>query len=172
MTSTTPANDAMHQALNTYTQTIANAPDADTAFRLAERAAADLIGHRLFTVMAFHRDTMEVERCYSSNPDKYPAGGRKQKRDTAWGDQVLTQGEPFIGYNADDIRANFNDHAMIQDLGLESVLNMPIKAGGKTLGTMNLLDKAGYYTNRHIDVARTIAVALADVLQNRKPAGA
>ncbi|MEQ8322999.1 MAG: GAF domain-containing protein [Rhodospirillales bacterium] len=175
MTSAAPDNDAVHQALNAYTQTIAAAPDADTAFRIAERTAAELIGHRLFTVMAFHRDSMEVERCYSSNPEKYPAGGRKQKRDTAWGDHVLTQGEPFIGYNADDIRANFNDHAVIQDLGLESVLNMPIKADGKTLGTMNLLDKAGHYSKQHIDIARSISVALADVLadvlQNRKPAG-
>lgn len=171
MTNAAPDNDTMHQALHTYTQSIAAAPDADTAFRIAEKTAADLIGHRLFTVMAFHRDTMEVERCYSSNPEKYPAGGRKQKRDTAWGDQVLTKGEPFIGHNADDIRANFNDHQVIQDLGLESVLNMPIKADGKTLGTMNLLDRAGYYTTGHLDVARTIAGALADVLQNRKPSG-
>ncbi|WNJ99366.1 GAF domain-containing protein [Thalassospiraceae bacterium LMO-JJ14] len=157
----------MLQALDAYAKAVAEAPDADTAFRLAERAAADLIGHRLFTVMALHRESMEVERCYSSNPDKYPTGGRKKKRFTAWGDQVLTQGRPFIGYNADDIRANFNDYAVIIDLGLESVLNMPIRADGKTLGTMNLLDEAGFYREDHVACAHKIADELASALKNR-----
>ncbi len=160
-------NEETQVALDDYKNAIAQSPDADTAFRIAEETASKLLGHRLFTVMAFHEDAMEVERCYSSNPDKYPTGGRKQKRDTLWGHHVLEQGKYFIGFNADDIRNNFDDHGVIQALGLESVLNMPISNGGKTIGTMNLLDKAGYYNEDQISIARLIANALAEVLLAR-----
>ena len=153
--------------LEGYKKAVENAPDAGAAFRTAEQTAAQLIGHKLFTIMAFHAETMEVERCYSNNPDKYPTGGRKQKRDTAWGRHVLEQGKHYIGYNADDIRSSFDDHAVIQELGLESVLNMPIEEDGRPVGTMNLLEKAGYYHEEQVDIARIIANTLASVLQKR-----
>ena len=155
--------------LEAYKKAVATAPDAGAAFQIAEQTAAQLIGHQLFTIMAFHAETMEVERCYSNNPNKYPTGGRKQKRDTAWGRHVLEQGKHYIGYNADDIRHSFDDHAVIHELGLESVLNMPIKEDGRPVGTMNLLEKAGYYHEEQVDIAREIANTLASVLRNRTP---
>lgn len=115
--------------------------------------------------MAFHADSVEVERLYSSDEEAYPTGGRKQKRDTAWGRQVLDRGEPFIGRSADDIRANFNDHELILSLGLESVLNMPVRRGDRTLGTVNLLHTEGYYTADHLAPAREIAELLGCVLR-------
>jgi GAF domain-containing protein len=160
--------DEMCLVLGAYMKDVHGASDAETAFRLADKAAAKLIGHQLFTIMAFHQEAMEVERCYSSNPDKYPTGGRKQKRNTAWGHHVLEQGRHFIGYNADDIRDNFDDHAVIEELGLESVLNVPIAHDGVTIGTMNILDVADYYSEDHVDIAVAIASALADVLRKRK----
>ena len=134
-------------------------------FKAAEQAAQDVIGHRLFTIMAFHADSVEVQRLYSSNEDAYPTGGRKQKRDTAWGRQVLDRGEPFIGRSGDDIRANFNDHEVILGLGLESVLNMPIRWDGQTLGTVNLLHERGYYTHEHLAPARELAELLGCTLR-------
>ncbi len=151
-------------ALAAYTEAVSNAPDREAAFRIAEQTAGQLIGHRLFTVMAFHADTMEVQRCYSSNPERYPIGGRKQKRDSEWGRHVLEQGRHFIGYNSDDIRRSFDDHLVIQELGLESVLNMPIRCLGKTVGTMNLLERAGYYNEGQVGVASIIANGLAGAL--------
>ncbi|MGJ3260986.1 MAG: GAF domain-containing protein [Rhodospirillales bacterium] len=150
--------------LSEYVQRVADAPDPGVAFQMADEAARDLIGHRLFTIMQFNPDTMEVKRCYSSNPEEYPPGGRKAKRDTQWGRHVLEQGQVFVGYNADDIRANFDDHAVIERLGLASVLNMPIRSLGRTVGTMNLLDEAGYYGKDHVAIASIIAGALADVM--------
>ena len=138
--------------------------DLPEIFKAAEQAARDAIGHRLFTIMAFHADSVEVERLYSSNEDAYPTGGRKQKRDTAWGRQVLDRAEPIIGTSAEDIRANFNDHEVIIGLGLESVLNMPIRQNGRTLGTVNLLHESGYYTPDHLAPAREIARLLAGVI--------
>lgn len=144
---------------------VADGRDPMDVFAAAEKAAQAAIGHRLFTIMAFHADSVEVERLYSSNEGAYPPGGRKQKRDTAWGRQVLDQGEPFIGRSAEDIRAHFNDHELIIGLGLEAVLNMPIRHGGRTLGTVNLLHRADYYTEDHLapaaEIARLVGCALS-----------
>ncbi len=124
---------------------MANAPNPESAFAALEDAANRFIGHRLFTVMAFNAEAMQVQRLYSSDPQAYPAGGKKDKRDTQWGRLVLEEGHPFIGRNAEDIRANFRDHEVILGLGLGSVLNVPVRSCGRTIGTMNLLHEQGYY---------------------------
>lgn len=160
------SNDPVH-VLGTLGAAIAEAGVPVEAFHAADIAAKHLIGHRLFTIMAFHADTMEVERCYSSDPMRYPPGERKQKRDTAWGSRVLEEGSHFIGHDAADIRQHFDDHKVILGLGLGSVLNVPIKCLGRTVGTMNLLHETGYYGDAHLEVARVIAATLISPLQRR-----
>lgn len=154
------------RALKNLTNAIGSEQSAMAKFAAAELAANAAIGHRLFTIMAFHADSVEVERLYSSNQEAYPPGGRKQKRDTAWGQQVLERGEPYIGSTANDIRANFNDHDVILGLGLESVLNIPVKFEGQTIGTMNLLHDKNYYDTSHLGLATEIAAILAETLVN------
>lgn len=129
-----------------------------------ERITAETIGHGLFTVMLLHRGAMQVQRIHSSRPDVYPVGGRKEKRDTAWGRQVLDRAEPFLGVSAADIRAHFEDHETIANLGLASILNMPVLYDGRVLGTMNLLHAAGYYGEEDIPSARLLAGALSPAL--------
>lgn len=156
--------NAILAALGAYAANVAKSDSPDIAFRYAEQTSRELIGHRLFTIMQFNADIMEVRRCYSSNTNDYPAGGRKTKRDSQWGRHVLEQGRFFIGYNINDIRANFTDHEVIERLGLGSVLNMPIRSLGKTIGTMNLLDEAGFYRPNHVTIATIIVSTLASVL--------
>ncbi|MEM8624590.1 MAG: GAF domain-containing protein [Pseudomonadota bacterium] len=134
------------------------------ACRLAEAAALSMIGHQLFTVMRLHPEVMEVERLYSSRPDAYPPGGRKAKRDTPWGAHVLTAGKPYLGRGADDIRWAFDDHAVILGLGLETVINLPLRQDGVVIGTMNLLSGAGALDETHLATAETIADLLANFL--------
>lgn len=149
--------DVIEQTMHmkTYAAAIADAKTPTDAFKAAETVSQSLIGHALFTLMIFDAGRMEVERCYSSDPASYPAGGRKQKRDTEWGQHVLTDGKPYIGSSADDIRASFNDHEVILNLGLISVLNVPIQHRGSTIGTMNMLDKTAHYS---ADDAQTSAL--------------
>lgn len=146
---------------------VAETPSGEDVFRAAADTAGALIGHKLFTIMAFDADAMEVQRLYSDNMQAYPAGGRKKKRDTAWGRQVLEEGKPYIGHSADDIRTHFNDHEVIIGLGLESVLNMPIRSGGCTLGTMNLLHERDYYGAEDTQIASLIAGLLVAPLLTR-----
>jgi hypothetical protein len=69
--------------------------------------AKRLFDHRLFTVTRSILDTQEVQRVYSSNETAYPVGGRKQKHNTPWGEQVLDRGEILVCDDADDIRRVF-----------------------------------------------------------------
>lgn len=110
-----------------------------------EKVSGDVIGHRLFTVMRLHGTSFEVERIYSNLPSVYPAGGRKKKKNTAWGSHVLDDMKVFRANDAGGIRSAFDDHATILGLGLESVLNIPVVFEGRCLGTMNLLHQAGWY---------------------------
>lgn len=58
---------------------------------------------------------------------------------------MLNSGEAYIGRTQDDLRAVFPDHELIASLGCESVLNMPVRWRGRTLGSLNLLHEARWY---------------------------
>ncbi len=132
-------------------QTIAEAEVPDQIFAAVADVAERYIGYKLFTVMTFDAETMRVKRLYSNKPDIYPLGGGKGKRDTKWGRHVLIEGRPFIGRTEEDIRANFNDHQVIFELGLKSVLNIPVRIYGRTIGTMNLLHEEAHYDTSDLE---------------------
>ena len=157
------ANDTL-TALQSFAEQSANAASPQDVCQLAEAVTKMTIGHGLFTVMAFDAAKMEVQRFYTSDPENYPVGGRKKKRDTDWGQHVLTQGLPIIGKNNDDIRSFFDDHEVIIGLGLCSVMNIPIKRLGVVIGTMNLLDNSPHYTEEDIQRGTLITLALSTVL--------
>ena len=133
-------------------------PDQPGAtLRALDAALARAPGHRLFTVLLRHPRLRQSERFYSSQPDSYPVGGRKPVTDSPWMQQVMVRGDPYIGRTRDDIRAVFYDYELIWSLGCESVLNIPVRWRGETLGTLNLLHEAGHYDEAHVAAARVLA---------------
>ena len=126
-------------------------------FEAIDRASAAVIGHRLFTILVHHRAARESERIYSNMPQAYPVQGRKPVTGSPWMQQVMEQGRPYIGRNADDIREVFFDHELILSLGCESVLNIPLRWRGQTVGTLNLLHRADWYRPDHIELATVFA---------------
>jgi GAF domain-containing protein len=118
------------------------AADADqpcSLLKAIDEAAAAAIGSMIFTANRFEAETMEVSRLYSSNPAAYPVGGRKRKRDTAWGQQVLIERRLFIAAGEAAIRAAFDDHVLIFGLGVRAIINVPAVFAGRCLGTLNFL---------------------------------
>lgn len=107
--------------------------------RAADEIGREATGHRLCTAMRFDAAAMTVRRAYSSDPLAYPVGGAKPKRDTEWGRRVLIERRLHVGQGAEEIRRDFDDHAVILGLGLRAVVNVPIVAGGECLGTLNFL---------------------------------
>lgn len=133
-------------------------PDPLPRIQAADRLGRSLVGHGLLTAMVFDRDAMTVERVFSSRPAEYPVGGRKPKRDTAWGRQVLLEGRRFEGEGESAIREHFADHEVILGLGLRSIVNLPILQGGRCLGTLNILWPAPVLNQDCVSVARILAL--------------
>jgi GAF domain-containing protein len=114
-----------------------------------------LIGHRIFSLMVVAGD--EVERVYTSQPEAYPAGGRKPMRQTPWSAHVMAGGKPWLGATLADIAEAFPDHALIASLGCGACINVPVIYDGKVIGTMNALDREGAYTSASVEMIAPLA---------------
>jgi len=134
--------------------------DGDVFAALADGLGATL-GHRLFTALRYHRDSGETERFYSSNPDAYPVGGRKPPNPTFWTQHLFVERKPYIGYDANDIRAVFFDHELILSLGCESILNLPVCHQGLVIGTLNLLHGEHWYDEDDLALGQIFAALAA-----------
>jgi transcriptional regulator with GAF, ATPase, and Fis domain len=114
-------------------------------FAALDQALKSAIGHKLFTILTYDGETGEAARVYSNLPGPYPTGGRKRLAPGPWTEAVLDRGEAYIGRTDADLRAVFPDHELIASLGCASVLNMPVRWRGRTLGSLNLLHEAHWY---------------------------
>lgn len=132
-------------------------PGAGAAYAAIDAVAKRIFDHRLFTVTRSLLETSEVERVYSSNPAAYPVGGRKQKRNTPWGEQVLDRGEILVCHNAADIERVFADHALILSLGITGMINVPVLLAGRSVATMNMSHAADRFGVEDFAVLRVLA---------------
>ncbi|WP_022726657.1 GAF domain-containing protein [Fodinicurvata sediminis] len=123
-------------------------------FETADRVLQERFGHKLFTLLAFHPESGEVERLYSSRPDAFPLQGRKMMGPTEWGARVLHKGEAYLGRSVEDIRWAFPDHELIASLGLGCILNRPLVWNGEVLGVLSLLQEGeGRYSEADLEDA-------------------
>ena len=121
------------------------ADQPDALFAALDHALKSAIGHKLFTILTYDGATGEAARIYSNLPGPYPTGGRKCLAPGPWTEAVLDRGQAYIGRTPDDLRSVFPDHDLIASLGCASVLNMPVRWRGHTLGSLNLLHEAHWY---------------------------
>jgi len=123
-----------------------------TLFKTLDRALADTVGHKLFTLLYVAPNKKRVKRMYTNMPKEYPVGGYKEIGATPWHKRVVEERRAWVGHNADDIKWAYFDHELILSLGCESAMNVPVVYAGRLLGTMNLLDAKGHY--KETDVAK------------------
>lgn len=147
----------MNNALHTKVQQLCHGID---------QIAMALLDRKLLTVNIFHAQHMELERLYSSNPQAYPPGGRKQKKGTTWGQHVLIDQKIFVGEGTEAIRQFFDDHETIAHLGLQSVINVPILNDTLCLGTLNILMTLPSVKPEHIEAAQHLGALLRPGLIN------
>lgn len=131
-----------------------NQPDATLS--ALESYAQQVIGARLFTLMTLDRDAAVARRSYSNMPDAYPVSGEKPIEQNAWTDHVLGARKTFVANTIDEIAAVFGDHALIQSLGCESCINIPIVLAGRVAGTINCLHDAGHFTTERIALSEQL----------------
>ena len=119
----------------------------DAVFAALHAEARALCGARLFTVTVLDRARGLARRAYTSHPVEYPASGTKPMRNDAWGDQVLGEGRSFVANTTPEFAIYFTDHALINALGCQSAMNIPLPDdAGLVVGTVNILDAEGHFT--------------------------
>lgn len=157
------------ELLSTLNQVVASHADAnqpEAVFRAVDQALLRTVSHKLFTILMYDTAITESIRVYSNLSNDYPPGGRKKIISQRWADQVIRQGLPFVGNTAKDLKEVFSDHALIQSLGCESVLNMPVRWKGRTVGTLNLLHDEGWYRDADLSsIASFAQLTLPGLLQ-------
>jgi hypothetical protein len=117
----------------------------ETFFKAVDKALAEVVGHKLFTLLYVAPDGKRVKRLYTNMPKEYPVGGYKPVTESDWHKLVIGKRQAWVGYNYDDVKWAFFDHELIRSLGCESAINQPVVYAGRVLGTMNLLDAKGHY---------------------------
>jgi hypothetical protein len=140
---------------------------ADSIWSEFERSLMKVFGQRLFTVLAYDEASSRLGRLHSNRLDINPVGGLKRVTQSRWSDQVLRRGEIFVGSTREDIKAVFSEYEVLWSIGCESVLNIPVRKNGVTLGTMNLLGEAGLYDHADIGLALVFAQLAVSPLEDQ-----
>ncbi|MCY1365658.1 hypothetical protein D9M69_525170 [compost metagenome] len=163
MNAAPPLNPAL-AAVQAIVQAYATA-DPAAAFQAIDAYAHASLAHTLCTINRYDAGAERVVRLYSSNPEAYPPGGSKDKAGTAWGRHVLQERRVFVGEGEDAIRAFFDDHGAIRELGLRSVINVPVEYGGACLGTVNFLMPRAAVSDADVQTARLAGLLALPALQ-------
>ncbi|MGI9395439.1 MAG: GAF domain-containing protein [Boseongicola sp.] len=125
-------------------------------FAELHRAASTACGARLFTVTVLDRAAGVARRAYTSHPDDYPATGTKPMGTSAWTQQVIARGETFVANTTSGFSPFFSDHALINELGCEAAINIPITRSNQVVGTVNILDEAEHFTPERVKALERI----------------
>jgi len=127
-------------------------------FNALEHYITQKCGCKLLTYLLV--DGQNVARLYSNMPDAYPVLGRKHMGPTDWGELLIKKGQPFLGKDRQSIEWAFFDHKLIFSLGLGSVISVPVRYDGQTLGVISMLDQEYHYNEQHLTAALEAAAYL------------
>ncbi|WP_137151471.1 GAF domain-containing protein [Devosia sp. FKR38] len=144
------------QAIAAFDAAIAKAKGADEAFAALQALTEATVGTKLFTYMTVDMQAEVARRAYTSDPKNYPTSGTKPIRYDSWFDIVHKERRYFVANTIADIAKVFPDYELIDSLGCQSVVNMPVVIGGELVGTVNMLDVDGYYTPERVQTIRDV----------------
>jgi hypothetical protein len=140
--------------------------------RALDQALQAYPGHRLFTMLAIDWTRRENKRVYSSEPASYPPGGAKPLVSSSdFYQEVVLGGRARFCTDREACQRAFPDHALIEALGCESAVNVPIRLDGATVGSLNLLHRRGWYDREMLPPLMLFADYAAALLV-RHPFGA
>jgi len=113
----------------------------------------ETVGVKLFTMTADNPEAGYVRRVYSSDETAYPILGTKPIVFDAAYEAMTKDRQTYVANSLREMEGDFPDLDLIRTLGCGSAINMPVVAGGKMLGSVNLLHEEFYYDPER--VART-----------------
>ncbi|MFN4209893.1 MAG: GAF domain-containing protein [Devosia sp.] len=144
------------QAIAQFDAAISHAKGADQAFGALQQLVQATVGAKLFTFMTVDMEAEVARRAYTSDAENYPTSGTKPIRYDSWFDIVHKQRQYFVANTIADIAKVFPDYELIDSLGCQSVVNLPVVIGGELVGTVNMLDVEGYYTPERVQAIRDV----------------
>lgn len=147
----------------------AEAPDARQVLVAAAALAQQSLRFRQCSIFRYIHATAEVERIYSTSLGSHPPGGRKRIADYPHNQAVLARGEIYVAGDRDAVARTYRDFERIFALGVTSIMNVPVRHGGRNLGALNLMGEAGWYTEACFPTARAVAGLLAPTLLGWPP---
>lgn len=140
-------------ALAEFDRAIALAKTSDEAYHALQVLTEEIVGVKLFTVMTVDMAEGVARRAYTSNPRAYPATGTKPIHRNEWFDIVHRDRHPFVANTIEDIAKVFPDHELIDSLGCQSVINLPVILRDELVATVNMLHEGGFYTPGRLEIA-------------------
>jgi len=143
-------------ALTRFEQALSAAKTPDQAYDALNALTQTLVGAKLFTVMTVDMTTELAQRSYTSDPKNYPTSGTKPITRNSWFAIVHDRHDCFVANTIADIAEVFPDYELINSLGCQSVINLPIVIGGTLAATVNILHEAGYYTEDRVSRTREL----------------
>lgn len=132
-------------------------------FESLSKLIGDLIAHKLFTLTVIHPFEAKVIRLYSSEEGDYALEDSKPILNNAWTTQVISKRDVFSASSINQLKPFFPDYQKIADMGLGSVINLPICWHGECIGTINLLDIEGAYVKPKLEEILSCAQLAAPV---------
>ncbi|WP_404405300.1 GAF domain-containing protein [Pelagibacterium halotolerans] len=136
--------------LRAFDAAIAKASNDAAAFAALHALADALVGAKLFTVMTVDMPAGLARRAYTSDTENYPGAGTKPIVRNAWFDVVHRERRTFVANTIAAIAEVFPDYELIDSLGCQSVVNLPVVLGDELIATVNMLDAAGHYTPERV----------------------
>ncbi|RMZ81518.1 hypothetical protein DV738_g2185, partial [Chaetothyriales sp. CBS 135597] len=158
-------------------ETHSNASESEIWAAL-DQALNQQFGYQLFTVLKYSSET-GATRLHSTNTNLHPLGTRKPVRSEsekdsdalppsrpAWIKKVLVDGETWRGSTREDLKQVFEDWEVLWHAGLGSVLNIPVRIHGRTIGSLNILDKEHAYDEADLGIGILIAQLVAPIIHS------
>lgn len=126
------------------------------AFEVLQALVQATVGAKLFTVMIVDMENELSRRAYTSDPVSYPTSGTKPLNYGPWFDIVHKQRAFFIANTIEDIAKVLFDHELINELGCQSIVNMPIIIGDTLIAVVNMLNVEGHFTPERVQMIRDV----------------
>lgn len=128
-------------------------------YKALHQEAKAIAGAKLFTIMVLDNKAGLARRAYTSHPVDYPATGSKPMRQDRWSVQVIDSKQSFVANSTDGFSDVFSDHPLINQLGCESVLNVPVIEQDQVVGTVNFLDVKNHFTPERVAALQNLVNA-------------
>jgi GAF domain-containing protein len=125
-------------------------------FDLTARRLRDNPGYALFTVLAPVTSSVRLDRLYSTNHGQYPLGPADQVEDNKWFRQLFGQKQAIVANTLEEIGEWLPDYQIFIEQNYDSLLNLPVVFGGRTVGLINMMGGKGHFDEAALTAIRSM----------------